>query len=264
MPEIGAQPSRLRFLVATCARFATRPWLQRSIAPEDATSLFACSFGNQGWHHLRKTLAEYDEDPAIEPRSTTLYRYLKGFRPQSISALADPQAEGTQLPLFVYPWGTFRRGEIATRKDPWTSRFCGPSTDEFAADEFHRTIGLYVRMKREGYRPASYGNTYIGGTFLVGIDGSRRFVVLQGNHRMAILAHLGVRRIDVRNVRGWLTEVREADAARWPLVLSGQCSERHARQVFRWFFDNDGHHVERAIGGEDDRAPVTPSLETAH
>ena len=197
------------FYVGNCWRYASRPWLQAVIAPHQASTIFACSFGDGGWHHLRKTLEEYDANPRIGYRETTLYRYLTNFAPDNMGFMTATIEGGgySALPLFVYPWGTFRMGEIATSKNPWQSRFCGPSTDLFVEEEFARTLRLYKKIRQEGYHPWRYRNTFIGGTFLRRSDGSRKFIVLQGNHRMAILAHLGYQHIQVRNVPGWLFTV---------------------------------------------------------
>jgi hypothetical protein len=235
---------RLRFYAGNAYRFATIPSHQRVIAPVEASTIFGCSFGDQGWQHLRRTLEEYDRNPGIRPEQTTLHLFLTQFKPSSICDLLEPRlAASCALPLFVYPWGTFRRGETASPKDAARSRFCGPSTPDFVAAEFARVIALYRRMKEQGYRPWQFGHTFIGGTFLVSADDERRFVVLQGNHRLAVLAHLGVDRIAVRDVRGYLAEVRERDIGRWPLVRAGACSSLAARAIFRLFFEQAGWHV---------------------
>lgn len=241
-------PRRLRFYAGNALRLATIPWRQRVIAPEEASTIFACSFADQGWQHLRRTLEEYDRHPDIRPEQTTLYRFLTQFRPSSICDLLEPRAGARRaLPIFVYPWGTFRRGETSSPKEASRSRFCGPSTTHFVAEEFARVIALYEDMKRRGYQPWKFGNTFIGGTFLVSNDGERRFIVLQGNHRLAVLAHLGVRRIAVRDVRGYVRELYERDVESWSLVRTGACDVPTARAVFRLFFEQNGWHVERRL-----------------
>lgn len=232
---------RLHFWAGNGWRLLTLPWRQRFIAPEEARSIFGCSFGADGWHHLRSTLEEYDADPDVDYRDTSLFRYLTTFTPQSVCDISPGARE--RLPLFVYPWGTFRKGETTSNKDAARSRFCGPSSDEFVAEEFRRTIELYLHIKRVGYRPWKYGNTFIGGTFLYGQDGRRRFVVLQGNHRLAVLAHAGYRRIAVRDCTGYLAHVDEAEIGSWPLVGARQCSATTAKAVFDLFFDQNGRHV---------------------
>jgi hypothetical protein len=44
------------------------------------------------------------------------------------------------------------------------------------AAEFARVIALYRRLKEQGCRPWQFGQTSIGGTFLISADGERRFV----------------------------------------------------------------------------------------
>lgn len=229
----------------------------------EASTLFGCSFGEGGWHHIRETLREYDAAPDIPYHETTLYRFLTGFCPSSICELLDGEGGMDRpLPLFVYPWGTFRTGESDTTKSALTSRFCGPSTDVFVAQEFERIKALYHSLACEGYRPWRYGHSFVGGTFLLARDGTRRFVVLQGNHRLAVLAHLGCERIDVRDAPACLPSVREEDIERWALVKAGACTAPLARRVFRLFFDADGRHVARRLDGWDraatTRVSVTP------
>lgn len=239
---------RLRFYVGNGVRLVTAPWRQRYVAPAEASTIFGCSFGSPGWHHLRETLKEYDSNPRIRYSDTSLYRFLTHFQPPSICDLLPQPAVESPLPLFLYPWGTFRQGELVSAKNPWMSRFCGPSSEKFISDEFDRTIQLYHEVRRVGYRPWQFGNTFIGGTFLRSSDGASRFVVLQGNHRMAILAHLGEQRVAVRNISGYLSEVREHDCLRWPLVANNQCSKDYALRIFRLFFTENGDHVRRALG----------------
>lgn len=238
--------TRLRYTLGNGLRFLSRPWRQRTICPEDAMTIFGCSFSDRGWHHIRRTLSEFESDPSIGPSQSSLGKYLKRFCPSSISILAGVSEE-QPLPLFVYPWGTFNDGASQSSKDPYTSRFCGPSTAAFVDEEFRRTMSLYVEMQVHGYQPRCFPNSYIGGTWLEALDGRQRFIVMQGNHRMAILAHLGVSRIEVRSIPQALARVREADIERWPLVEAGRCSIDHARRVFKMFFSESGWHVAKLI-----------------
>ncbi len=180
-----------------------------------------------------------------------MWRYLKSFRPRSVSQLVG--GTGQPLPLFVYPWGTFRCGVLGTDKSAETSRFCGPSEDAFIRDEFERTRSQYLAMQENGYRPTTFPNSFIGGTWLVAADGRRRFVVLQGNHRMAILAHLGCQEIAVRTQPAHLATIRETELEKWPLVIQGGCSEYHALAVFRLFFEESGLHVAERLDEESRR-----------
>jgi hypothetical protein len=237
---------RIRYEAGNAIRFASRPWRQSAVSIDNATTLFGCSFGRAGWHHLRQTLKEYDRNPQIAVEATTLWRFLTHFQPTSISVLAGVTGEAP-LPLFTFPWGTFVRGEITSSKNALASRFCGPSTAQFIVEEFHRTLELYREMAVHGYRPTEFPNSHISGSWLERANGERRFVVLQGNHRMAILAHLGVDQVEVRVMPGRLPLVQETGAASWPHVTSGRISEEHARRIFNFYFTENGRHIEQLL-----------------
>src|SRR5688572_19419777 len=108
---------RVRYGLGNCARLLSRPWRQWNVEPELATTIFGCSFGAQGWHHLRRTLQEYDADPRIPLQQTTLWQFLTSFIPTSVSELTGDEPPAA-LPLFVYPWGTFACNQVTARKDP--------------------------------------------------------------------------------------------------------------------------------------------------
>ena len=164
-----------------------------------------------------------------------MWSFLTKFCPTSISTMAGVTFEDP-LPLFVYPWSRYD----TSKKDPRNSRFCGPSTNRFVEDEFRRTISLYEKIKSQGYSPRKYPHSMISGTFLISSNGQKRFIVMQGNHRMAILSHLGLEKITVRASSWNSAFVREQELYSWPNVKNGRCSVEHAEKVFNYFFIEQG------------------------
>src|SRR5688572_15470049 len=81
MPDLRTVPVRIRYELGNGWRRLSSPWLQHDVVPEDCRTLFAASFGDEGWHHIRATLREIDTDSGIDYRRTALYRFLIGFRP---------------------------------------------------------------------------------------------------------------------------------------------------------------------------------------
>ena len=233
---------KTRYQVGNILRAISAPWLEASINPNAATSIFGCCFGDDGWHHLRQTLEEYDENPKRDIKETTMWKFLKNFCPQSISTMAGIGSEDP-LPLFVYPWSR----SDTTHKDPRNSRFCGPSTDSFLEDEYRRTLSLYEEIKSQGYTPRKYPHSMISGTFLISLNGEKRFIVMQGNHRMAVMAHLGYSEILVRANTGTIPFVDERKIKTWPNVRNGRCSVKHAGEVFEYFFKEKGIEISRLI-----------------
>lgn len=239
--------ARVRYALGNCVRLFSQPWRQQNVPPAFATTIFACSFDDSGWHHIRQTLAELDANPHLNVADSTLANFLRDFTPTSISILAGVQDE-EPLPLFVYPWGTFNDGATTTIKNAAQSRFCGPSSQQFIADEFARTVALYRQMLVTGYTPMKFPNSFITGTWMEALNGEQRFVVMQGNHRMAVLAHLRFPQIAVRTSSASLPRVRECELESWPLVASGRCSAIHARKIFHLFFKENGWHIASLMG----------------
>tara|TARA_B110000438_G_C15758156_1_gene626079 strand:+ start:181 stop:942 length:762 start_codon:yes stop_codon:yes gene_type:complete len=229
--------------VGNIYRFLTIPFFQRKIFINEISTIFGSSFDKEnGWNHIVETLKEYDLNPEISYRKTSMYFYLKYFTPKSILDLTD-NAESSLL-IFQYPWGTFKKGELSSNKDAYFSRFCGPSSDTFIEEEFNRVILLYKKLKKSGYRPWNNYNRHIGGTFLVDKNNKKRFIVLQGNHRVAIFSHLGCfKKISVRNVKGFHQKICEVNFLNWLLVKKNECNHQDAINVFKLFFRENGHHI---------------------
>lgn len=247
IPYLLKAYTRLHFYLGNLYRFLTILKFQKRILVDDVSTIFGASYGKDGWHHIIKTLEEYDADEEIEYQKTSLYKFLKNFTPESICDLLENNLTTTNLSLFVFPWGTFKKDEIISTKNSNTSRFCGPSEDIFIKDEFQRIIFLYKELKKTGYRPWAYGNTFIGGTFLINNEGKKKFIVLQGNHRMAILAHLNNHMITVREVKGNLTNIYEKDINNWLMVKSNECSIVLAKDIFSLYFKENGKHLKKII-----------------
>lgn len=236
---------RARFALGAAQRRVTAPWCQRSISPEVATTIFGCAFHSSGWHHIKQTLVEFDENPNLTAMESSLGKFLTHFCPQGIhDFVEDVEAK---LPLFVYPWGDFNQGKPFSNKSPITSRFCGPSSEFFIEDEFQKTIALYRKIRSEGYNPERYPNSFIQGTWLKSKKGEERFVVTQGNHRFAILAHLGEKSIKVRVGSASLAEVREDQVSKWVSVVNGLCSEECGLHIFHFFFRSDGSLIKNHV-----------------
>ncbi len=218
---------------------ATSPWRHYVFALKDCRTIFGAGFGVGQWHHLVETFREIEKQNELNYKNTSLYKFLKNFRPKSICDLVTC-SDGTKLPLFQYPWGSFNTFD--GKKDPLKSRFCGPSEDSFIEEEFHRSIRLFKDLKKSGYRPLSPNNDYVSGSILEKLNGEKIFVVLQGNHRLAALAALGITEVEIRLYPSIVKPfIREKDVLSWNRVKSGDCSVEDSLRIFNWFFDQSGN-----------------------
>jgi len=236
------------YFLGNFIRSITAPFYQYEIDPKDACTIFGSRFGN-GWNHIIETLKEYDNNPNIDYKDTSLYDFLKYFKPESISDLTNNHYEN-KIEMFYFPWGSPYKKSNLKRKIILQSRFCGPSTDEFIKKEFDDIIYLYKKLKHEGYKPHIYPNSFIIGTWLVSEDKESVFIVFGGNHRMAILSHIGLKKIKVRTHKMLIRKVYQSQLQSWPLVINNECSIEHAKNIFNFFFQKRGFHLKEILNNK--------------
>ena len=190
---------------------------------------------------------------SLTVEDSILYKFHRLYQPKDMSDL--PFSAGADIGfkpgLSIYPWGSFnaKENEAHVRiKNAYTSRFYGPSSIELIKKDFNNLKKLYEYIKVHGYRPWHFKNAFIGGVFLEKKDGQRKFVVLQGNHRTAIMAHLGYERIQTRYLKGYYKCIHEKDMENWLYVKSGDCTEEDAKAYFDSLFKLNGHERAKKMG----------------
>ena len=217
------------------------------------TNPMGFSFAPEGWNYLIEQLKQFDRNPDVEAKDSVLYRFHQRYQPEDMSDL--PVSAGSDVTfkpsLSIYPWGSFdiRKSKSGgTVKNAHRTRFYGPSSFTLVEKDFFNLLSLYEYMKVHGYRPWYFRNAFIGGVFLERRDGEKRFVVLQGNHRTAVLAHLGHKQILTRYLKGYYQCVSEKDINEWFYVKSGECNIEDAAAYISSFFKLNGTERAKAIG----------------
>jgi hypothetical protein len=208
-------------------------------------------FGRRGWHYLVELLREHAARPGLRLEDSILFRFHQRFQPAGMAEALLPAETTTRFrpPLGILPWGSFQSAwspAAPLAKDWRRSRFCGPSPLEVVRDEFERACAVYESLRASGYDP--WRHTFAGGVVLRRRDGALRYVVLQGNHRLAALAFLGVPAVLSRGLAGYHTLIDEREVERWWFVRSGECSAPDARAYLDAYFTSDGRGQARRFG----------------
>mgnify|MGYP007135777970 FL=1 len=201
-----------------------------------------------GWHYFVAFLRQYETDPDISPKKSVLARYYHRFKPDSLwEAL-------TGLPKARLPGG------LAGLPDwpplPWLEQTIkpanarqhfGPFTPKLIRQQDARCRALFHKIRKEGYRPDRYPDGYIRGYFLR--DGRRyRFIVTAGQHRIAVLAALGISTF-VARIQPRFPRVADIERIReWPQVANGTYTPDQAAKVLRLYFQLDGSEKARRLG----------------
>lgn len=220
----------------------------REVEMEKCMNPLGFSFGKNGWHCLVEYLRELESNPDMPIEDSILYRFHKRYQPLSIRELVV--AAGMEVDFdpgfFRYPWGDFKTDFDHTlpEKDKHRTRFCGPSDESLIEADALNIKALRDTMKYHGYNPWKYPNSFIGGVFLCKDGGDYRFVVLQGNHRVAVMSYLGIERFQVIFLKNRMRCIEEKDIDTWYYVKKVMCTKEAARKYFDAFFTLNG--TERA------------------
>lgn len=132
--------------------------------------------------------------------------FYKNYQPSSVYDAWFPRYVDSEIPKDVFvdrriPWLPWNAGEgylpsngLAGTEFTQGVALRGPVSRQKLYREKFRIHSLFERIKSEGYRPDLHG--HINGQFFV--DGqSWSFVCCGGNHRLAVLAALGHKKIPV-------------------------------------------------------------------
>ncbi len=255
------------------------------------TNEFSFSFARDGWNYIRSIVAEYEKDRDISLEQTIFYRFfthpfVRNVRYlNDILFLHDPERRyrnDFKFYLGTYPWGDHVGGgpwghyfDAVSRVD--TASLYGPDRNPWyrpgdrrpLEKEWDATLRLYRSMRSAGYRPLARGG-FPEVTLLVKRSGEFRAVRYNGQHRLAVLSHLGYRRVTVlvpspraitRELTSWPSAsslpkvversevvVREEEVDRWPYVRRGLCSREQALEIFHAFFELTGRERIEALG----------------
>lgn len=221
-------------------------WLART-----TTALIADCVHFAGFRYGRQEINPYENYVAALVRGDGMDRarvqfteFLRHYRPRHLGEALGLKLE-REYPLWCYPWSR-RQPTSAWRGDPaevpdiithYSPRGILRSRIDEEFGWLERCLGS---IQKHGYQPAKFSGDPAARQ-LVGFDGTMSYIIHDGNHRLAVLGALGVKKVAVRQVPQMT--VREEDLARWPGVTSGRFTTADARTVFRAYFD--GRQVAR-------------------
>lgn len=227
-------------------RFAFR-WLARAETVRVADCVHFCAFRYgcgelNPYEEYAVALAKGEAPEAVRGRFVA---FLCSYRPVNLGeALGVTLAGGHGL--WEFPWARKRQArgpgrpgwcdEPAAVPDVLT-HFSERGIPRKLVEQEFRWLESALRSIREhGYQPGRFSG-HPQARKLVAADGTARYLMYDGNHRLSVLAALGEKEVRVRIVP--LMTVRETELGRWPLVAAGVYSPDGARRVFRAYFDGN-------------------------
>lgn len=199
------------------------------------------------WHPFVAQIEQYTFNEDITYNESILRDFFHAFQPQNQYERYFGR-QGKQSPPLHKGWAPLPWFNVKTKHIPLKpfqtrqggNHFHGPNTEDFGTSELNRIITAYKLLKKNGYQPEIYPDGYIQGFFLKKGD-DYRFVITEGQHRIAALAALGYRTVRCRMAPDshYPRCVNIADIAQWPLVKQRMYSTVLANRMFHIFFAAD-------------------------
>lgn len=219
-------------------RFGFR-WLARveTVAVADCVHFAGFRYGRNEINPYENYVTALVQGEAVDSARARFTEFLQHYRPRHLGEALGVELERT-YPLWCYPWSR-RLPAPGWRDDPadvpdiitfFSARGILRSR---IVEEFRWLEQCLDSIRKNGYQPGRFSGDPKTRR-LVAADGQVRHVVHDGNHRLAVLAALGVRRLPVRYVP--LMTVHEPDLPGWPGVVAKSFTTDDARRIFRAYF----------------------------
>jgi hypothetical protein len=220
-------------------------------------------FAYRGWHPYVETLREYLADPSLRYEGSTLARLHRNFQPANLEEVLFEDGSLRLTPLDRWPPRMYFLRAIWTL-NPWLVRqalanfplderrgwlYFGPTSAATGETDLKRLICAYENVERDGL---------LTGPAIAPLDGyflssghSYRFVVLNGNHRVAALRILGFESFPARLRPGYPAVVRAENLDRWTIARGGVYPKRTLEAMFWKLFEETGERKARRLGLTD-------------
>ena len=194
-------------------------------------------FGNNIYEDYISGLASYADVNYLKEQ---FIDRIAGCRNRHFAEALGIQLE-KKYPAWVFPWDF--QSAFCSYKKFWTPEgnpdiVCHYSPSGMLASHLNREFFWLHRAKNSiisGYQPETFGYVRVIQLTMKGIF---RYIVVDGNHRIASLHALGHQNVEVEIITPRLGSL--SCARLWPGVVLGLYSLRDAQSIFkRYFFDEN-------------------------
>lgn len=200
----------------------------------------AFPYGSRGYNPYESYLIRFSSNK--ESAREEFVEFLKFYRPQHMGELLGLELS-RWYPNWCFPW-TLRLGSSASaERAGWHTNpaDCPDIITHFSPrgiprarieEEFRWLEDVHSSIRVNGYH--ENGTRPVIARRLEAPDGSKAYLLLDGNHRVAALSSLGVAKIRLRFTP--LRTVRLKHLRTWPLVVRGFYQRDDAESIFCQYF----------------------------
>lgn len=239
--EFGGSPPLTMIEDAKDVRYRTIDWTYSApVSLLVGRPVFG--YGSQSWHPLVAACKQLLDDPDTPYEDSLLRRFYSVYTPQTIAEAyfledAGPLGSVPAHSLFE-PWALSPPpfDDPFATEAPSGSLLFGPVPDSVGIAAWARLKASVDSIIDYGYQPELFPRGRIG-VIVLRSGAEERYLVAHGQHRAAVLAAMGVGRLEVAIHPTLPSVVDEREARAWPYVVSGFITESQAVETLRRYFN---------------------------
>jgi len=210
---------------------------------EDIVNPLGFSFMPGENHPFTEAILSYAKNPKVDAKDTYMKSFYETFSAPTLGEaffhgknISHPLYKVPSKKYFV-PWfDRMDMGGFGENLAPnHGSHFIGPVSDTFLNNEFNRLKSIYDSIQEKGFDVAVQSDT-IRGYFLKKNE-EYKFVVVGGNHRVAVLHALGEKMIPVQLHPSRAPVIDYDGLDRFNNVKHHSFTEKEAKEVFNVIFN---------------------------
>lgn len=216
------------------------------------------SYTTNGWHPFTATIEEHLKNPDKPYNKSILKKFYDAFQPKNRQEQWLEEEKKSIKPLCQgwpnYPWDLMakvipKRFFTDLLRERGGNQHFGPNSYTFGKDQYKRLINTYKMITMNGYHPEIFPDGYVKG-FLQVKDNDYRFIIVEGQHRIAALSLMGVETLYCKFIQEehhpQIVNYNERDD--WKQVKNGLYTREVAERIFIKFFKENGSEKARRLG----------------
>ena len=226
----------------------------------DCCDEFGNSFGKEGTHFFVRALAQSETPDSLQS-------FYKDHPVRSFNEVIGKGIRDEAGERYFCPWEPNRIRPLSNFEH---SHKAGPTSEETLARIVHRLLRVLDEIRNAGFRQYSIFDGFPRVIGVIDRSGRRRYIVRDGQHRAAVLSHLGFSAMRVTYEADhfkpslpyrWIASlfkrgsfnidtpkiVREDEVDSWPHVLEGRVLREDALAYFQAVFGRKEEQVNHLV-----------------
>jgi len=202
------------------------------ISIKDCIAESGHTYGVNGSHFFIKALQECNDD--YDRLFSYLQSYYARFRVLSFDEAVEAKSQQNERKMYFLPWEEER---IRPLSKFMSSHKFGPTDDESLKLIIMRLLNLLKEIKFNGFRQFGVDKG-LPQVVKMWNNGNFKYLVKDGQHRLAIASYLKKEKIWVRYADHFVSVIETKNISKWAKVRTGLVTKEEALKYFNIIFNN--------------------------